>query len=102
LNTSKSRIPEAMLNKITIRNVIRLAGTASSYWSPCINDHIVWWLESFFLGFNQKNTNTALQKEDLKTLKSKFNRLKNRNNLRTAGFNLFKGKRSVHNILRNG
>ena len=31
LNTSKSKLPEAMLNMVTIRNVIRLAGAALSY-----------------------------------------------------------------------
>jgi group II intron reverse transcriptase/maturase len=102
LNTSKSRISEAMLNKITIRNVIiRLAGSELSYWPSCINDHVVWWLESCVQDFSQEITNTALQKEDLKALESKFNRLKNRNNLRTAGFNPFWGKRSVHSTYCN-
>lgn len=103
LNMSKSRQPETILNMVTIRNLIRLAGTSLSYWSPHINDQVATWLESCVQGFNQENTGTALQKEAYITQEPKFNRLKNRNNLRTTGFNLcncgYRGKRSVYSTL---
>ena len=83
---------------VTIRNLIRLAGISLSYWSPHINDQVTTWLESCVQDSNQENTGTALQKEDNITQEPKFKRLKNRNNLRTTGFNLcfHKEKRSVH------
>jgi hypothetical protein len=103
LNMSMSRQPETILNMVTIRNLIRLAGIPLSYWSPHINDQVAAWLNSCVQGFNQENTGTALQKEDYTTQEPKFKRLKNRKNLRTTGFNLcknyYKGKRSVHSIL---
>jgi group II intron reverse transcriptase/maturase len=103
LNMSRSRQPETILNTVTIRNLIRLAGTSLSYWSPRIYDQVATWLEFCVQNFNQENTGTALQREDYKTQEPKFNRLKNRKNLRTTGFNLYnscyKGKRSVHNTL---
>ena len=95
-----SRLSEAMLNMVTIRNLIRSAGTALSYWSTHINGHVVWWLSSCVQDDNQENTNTALQKEDIRTQRSKFNGHKNRNNLRTTGFNLNRGKRSINSTLR--
>lgn len=60
------------------------------------------WLWSCVQGFNQENTDTALQEEVYKAQEPKFKRLKNRKNLRTTGFNLrnclyrYEGKRSVH------
>jgi group II intron reverse transcriptase/maturase len=103
LNMSMSIQPETILNMVTIRNLIRLAGTSLSYWSPHINDQVATWLDSCVQGFNQENTGTALQKEDYTTQEPKFKRLKNWKNLRTTGFNLcknyYKGKRSVHSIL---
>ena len=103
LNMSKSRQPETILNMVTIRNLIRLAGTSSPYWSPRIYDQVATWLELCVQNSNQENTGTALQKEDYKTQEPKFNRLKSRKNLRTTGFNLYnscyKGKRSVHSTL---
>lgn len=102
-NTSRSRQPETILNMVTIRNLIRLAGTSLSYWSPRIYDQVATWLELCVQNYNQENTGTALQKEDYKTQEPKFNRLKNRKNLRTTGFNIcsncYRGKRSVHSTL---
>jgi len=101
-NMRRSRQLETILNMVTIRNLIRLAGTALSYWLPHIYNQVVKWLESCVQGFNQENTDTALQKEVYKAQEPKFKRLKNRKNLRTTGFNLcnniysYKGKRSVH------
>lgn len=89
-----------MLNMVTIRNLIRSAGTALSYWSPHINGHVEWRVLSCVQDNTQENSNTALQKEDIRTQRPKFSRRKNRNNLRTTGFNLFGGKRSIHSILR--
>jgi hypothetical protein len=54
--------------------------------SSCVRDDI------------QVNTNTTLQKEVTKALRPKINRLKNRNCLKTLGFNLFGGKRSIYTI----
>lgn len=100
LNMSKSRRPETILDRVTIRNLIRSAGTSLSYWPPHINDHVALWLESCVQDSNQENTSTALQKEGYRTQEPKSKRLKNRKNLRTTGFNLCldfsKGKRSVH------
>ena len=102
-NMRRSRQPETILNKVTIRNLIRYAGTSLSYWPPHINGQVATWLESCIQGFNQENINTALQKEAYIAQGLKFNRLKIRKNLRTTGFNLYdaccKGKRSVHSIL---
>lgn len=101
-NTRRSRPLETILNMVTIRNLIRLAGTALSYWLPHIYNQVVKWLESCIQGFNQENIGTALQKEAYKAQEPKFKRLKNRKNLRTTGFNLcnniysYKGKRSIH------
>jgi group II intron reverse transcriptase/maturase len=97
---SLSRLSEAMLNMVTIRNLIRSAGTALSYWPPHINGHVVWRLSSCVQDDSQENSNTALQKEDIRAQRPKFNRHKNRNNLRTTGFNLLGGKRSIHSTLR--
>ena len=102
-NMRESRLPETILNKVTIRNLIRYAGTSLSYWPPHINGQVATWLESCVQGFNQENTSTALQKEVYIARGPKFNRLKTRKNLRTTGFNLYdaccKGKRSVHSTL---
>lgn len=102
LNMRKSRLLETILNMVTIRNLIRLAGTSLSYWLPHIYNLVVMWLWSCVQGFNQENTDTALQEEVYKAQEPKFKRLKNRKNLRTTGFNLrnclyrYEGKRSVH------
>lgn len=76
---------------VTIRNLIRLAGTSLSYWLPHIYNLVVMWLWSCVQGFNQENTDTALQEEVYKAQEPKFKRLKNRKNLRTTGFNLRNG-----------
>jgi group II intron reverse transcriptase/maturase len=102
LNMSTSIQPETILNMVTMRNLIRLAGTALSYWTPHIYVQVATWLKSCVQDFNQEITGTALQKEAYKTQGPKLSRLKNRGNLRTTGFNLsdisHKGKRSVHSI----
>jgi group II intron reverse transcriptase/maturase len=100
LNMSMSIQPETILNMVTLRNLIRLSGTSLSYWPPHINGQVATWLKSCVQDYNQENTGTELQKEGNKTQEPKFNRLKNRKNLRTTGFNLcsncYRGKRSVH------
>ena len=102
-NMRRSRQPETILNKVTIRNLVCYAGTSLSYWPPHINGQVAMWLESCIQGFNQENTSTALQKEVYIAQGPKFNRLKTRKDLRTTGFNLYdaccKGKRSVHSTL---
>ena len=101
----KSRLLETILNMVTIRNLIRLAGTSLSYWLPHIYNLIVMWFGSCVKDSDQENTDTALQEEVYKAQEPKFKRLKNRKNLRTTGFNLcnclyrYKGKRSVHSTL---
>jgi len=102
LNMRKSRLLETILNMVTIRNLIRLAGTSSSDWLPHIYNLVVMWFGSCVQDSDQKNTDTALQEEVCKAQEPKFKRLKNRKNLRTTGFNLcnyiyhYEGKRSVH------
>ena len=101
-NMRRPRLPETILNKVTLRNLIRYAGIALSYLSLHINDKVAKWLESCVQDCNQVNTSTALQKEVNVAQEPKFNGLKNRKNLRTTGFNLYenrKGKRSVHSTL---
>ena len=90
----------AMLNMVTIRNLIRLVGTALSYWPPHVTGHVVWWSLLCIQNRDQENTNTTLQKEDIKAQGPKISRLKNRNNLRTTGFNRLGGKRSIRSTLR--
>jgi hypothetical protein len=71
-----SRLSKAILNMVTIRNLIRSAGTALSYWPSNINGHVVWGLLSCVQDDYQENPNTALQKEDVRTQRPKFNRRK--------------------------
>ena len=97
---SMSRLPETTLSMVTMRNLLRYAGTSLSYWSSFNNGYVAMWLRSCVQGLSQENTGTALQKEDCIAQGPKLNGLKNRKNLRTTGFNLFnKGKRSVHSTL---
>jgi group II intron reverse transcriptase/maturase len=108
LNMRKSRLLETILNMVTIRNLIRLAGTSLSYRLLHIYNLVVMWLWSCVRVFNQENTDTALQDEVYKAQEPKFKRLKNRKNLRTTGFNLrnclchYEGKRSVHSTSKEG
>ena len=96
---SLSRLSETMLNMVAIRNLIRSAGTTLSYRPPHINGRVVWRLLSCVQGDFQGNSNTALQKEAIRAQRPKFNGHKNRNNLRTTGFNFFGRKRSIHSTL---
>ena len=101
LSKSMSRLPETILSKVTMRNLIRYAGASLPYWPSLNNDQVAMWLELCVQGPNQENTSTALQTEDYIAQGPKLKRLKNRKNLRTTGFNLresllSKGKRSVH------
>lgn len=108
LNMRKSRLLETILNMVTIRNLIRLAGTSLSYRLLHIYNLVVMWLWSCVRVFNQENTDTALQDEVYKAQEPKFKRLKNRKNFRTTGFNLrnclchYEGKRSVHSTSKEG
>ena len=100
LSGSMSRLSETMLSMVTVRNLLRYAGTSLSCWSTPNNGYVVMWLRSCVQGLTQGNTSTVLQKEGI-AQEHKLNRLKNRKNLRTTGFNLYKdlsykGKRSVH------
>lgn len=91
------RLPGEMLNKITLRNLIRSAGAALPIWSTYNNGHLILWLYTCVQVYNQENTDTALQ-TGVGAQKSKFNRLKNRINLKTTGLNPFeiRGKRTIH------
>lgn len=96
-----SRLPEAMLNKITLRNLIRSAGASLPFWPIYTNDQLTLWKDICIQIFIQENTSTALQTGAYRAQRSKFNRLKNRVNLKTTGFNPFGshylgGKRSTH------
>ena len=100
LSVSRSKLFGAMLNKVTVRNVTRLAWGIPPYWSPRVNDHGVRWLKSCIQDFNRNVTAKALRGEDTqKALGPSFNWLKNRNNLRTTGFNTFGVRRSAHSTL---
>jgi len=99
-----SRLPETILDMVTIRNLIGYAGLSLSYWPFLNNGHVAMWFRSCVQGLNQENTSTALRVEEYIAQGPKFNRLKNRKNLRTTGFNLCtnlfnKGERSVHSTL---
>lgn len=102
VSMSVPRLSEIMSFKVTIRNLTRPAGTALSYRSFYNNGLVVKGFRSCVQVLNQKNTNTALQKEEYWAQEPKNDRLKIRKNLRTTGFNLYKdnckGKRSVHSI----
>jgi group II intron reverse transcriptase/maturase len=84
-----------MLDMITIRNLIRSAGTALSYRLPYANSLVVEWLISCVQEVNQENTHTALLSEDYerKNLSLTDDKL---GIIRTTGFNLVRGKRSIH------
>ena len=104
LSKSMSRLPETILDMVTIRNLIGYAGLSLSYWPFLNNGHVAMWFRSCVQGLNQENTSTALRVEEYIAQGPKFNRLKNRKNLRTTGFNLCtnlfnKGERSVHSTL---
>jgi RNA-directed DNA polymerase len=96
-----SRLPEATLNKITLRNLIRSAGASSPFWPIYTNDQLTLWMGICVQVFNQENTSTALQTGVYRAQRSKFNRLKIRINLKTTGLNPFGShylgeKRSTH------
>ena len=85
----------AMLDMITIRNLIRLAGTALSYRLLYTNSLVVEWIASCVQEVNQKNTRTALLSGDYKRKNLSLTDYKNEI-VRTTGFNLARGKRSIH------
>jgi len=100
-NIEASRLSEGMLNKITLRNLIRPAGTALSLGPIYTNGPRTLCLNICVQIFKHENTCTALQTEAIGAQRSKFNRLKNRIDLKTTGFNPFGsycqgGKRSIH------
>lgn len=95
------RLSGEILNKITLRNLIRSAGASLPVWPIYTNDQFTLWMDICVQIFTQENTCTALQTGAYGAQKSKFNRLKNRINLKTTGFNPFgyhglRGKRSIH------
>ena len=99
-----SKLPETILSKVTIRNLLRYAGTSLSYWSSFNNGYVAMRLKLCVQDFSQENSSTALQTEDSVAQEPILNRPKNRKNLRTTRFNLYesffnKGKRSVHSTL---
>jgi len=101
---SMSKLPETILSMVTMRNLIRYAGTSLSYWSTLNNGHVAIWLRSCVQDLSQENISTALQTEEYIAQGPNLNRLKNRKNLRTTGFNfceslLSKRKRSVYTTL---
>ena len=90
-----------MLNKITLRNLIRSAGASLPYLPMHTNDKIAMWMDTCVQVFNQENTSTAFHTGIYRAQRSKFNRLKTRKNLKTTGFNPLgyfnlRGKRSTH------
>jgi len=65
LSESMSRLPETILSMVTMRNLLRYAGTSLSYRSSLNNGHVAMWLRSCAQGLSQENTGTALQKKRL-------------------------------------
>jgi hypothetical protein len=55
LNMSVPILLETILDKVTLRNLIRSAGVLLSYWPPHINGHVAEWLESCVQDSNQEN-----------------------------------------------
>jgi len=84
-----------MLGMITIRNLIRSAGTALSYRLIYINSLVVEWLISCVQEANQENTRTALLSGDYERKNLSLTDYKT-GIIKTAGFNLVRGKRSIH------
>lgn len=85
----------AMLDMITIRNLTRSAGIALSYRLLYTNSLVVEWLTSCVQEVNQENTRTALllgdsERKNLSLTDYKIGII------RTTGFNLVRGKRSIH------
>lgn len=90
--------------------MIRSAKVALPIWPIYTNDQLTLRMAICVQIFNHENSCTALQTGDYRVQKSKFNRLKNRINLKTTGFNPFgyychRGKRSIystHSIFGEG
>jgi len=59
LSESMLRLPETILSMVTMRNLLRYAGTSLSYWSSLNNGYVTMWLRSCVQGFSQENTGTA-------------------------------------------
>lgn len=90
----RPRLFSAMLNMVTMRNLIRSAGTALSYRLIYTNSLVVEWLIPCVQGINQKSTHTALlsgdyERKNLSLIDYKIGIIK------TTGFNLIRGKRSI-------
>jgi group II intron reverse transcriptase/maturase len=86
----------AMLDMITIRNLTRSAGIALSYKLLYTNSFVVEWLTSCVQEVNQENTRTALLSGDYERKNLSLTDYKT-GIIRTTGFNLVRGKRSIHN-----
>ena len=85
----------AMLDMITIRNLTRSAGIALSYKLPYTNSFVAEWLTSCVQEVNQENTRTALPLGDYERKNLSLIDVKT-GIIRTTGFNLVRGKRSIH------
>jgi hypothetical protein len=84
-----------MLDTITIRNLIRSAGTTLSYRLLYTNNLVVKWLTLCIQKSNQGNTYTALHLEDYERKNLTLTDYKI-GILKTTGFSLIRGKRSIH------
>ena len=90
--------PMRFLDKTTLRNLKRSAGTALSYWSKNTNDHVEGCLDSCVQVSKLRNTPTALYSKDQDRKSLSLIDVKT-GILRTTGFNLARGKRSTHSSL---
>jgi hypothetical protein len=63
------------LDKVMLKNLIRSAGTALSYWPKCVSGHVVECLRPCVQGFKLKDTRTAFLSEKLRAQEPKSNGL---------------------------
>lgn len=60
-NMQVPRLSGAIMDKVMLKNLTRLAGITFSYWPKHINDHVTIWISSCIQDGSQKNNSTALQ-----------------------------------------
>lgn len=85
---------------VTLRNLLRLAGTALSHKSIYANGFVVSVYEFIIAGFHiVEYTDTVLFSRDIRRKDLKSTDVKIRI-IRTTGFNLFGGERSIHSTLK--
>lgn len=83
------------LDKVMLKNLIRSAGTALSYWPKCVSGHVVECLRPCVQDFKLKDTRTVFLSENYERKNLSLMDYKT-GMMRTTGFNLvLRGKRSI-------